>query len=118
MRFIKGTAATFAILVAASLSGTAHAVNFDCQPNEVLELSNRIHVRCSNRPAHAQLNRVYFVAIRNSDANQSARFVRVAIAALLSGKKFRVEIPVKDETNAPGCAAHDCRTPTAFGIAN
>lgn len=90
---------------------------FSCQPTEVIELSNRIHVRCSNTIT-AGTDVVRYLAVGKTDTNAAARFISLANAALLSGKIFRVIVPTSSATNIAGCLTTDCRTPTTFGVMN
>jgi hypothetical protein len=90
---------------------------FSCQPTEVIEFGNRIHVRCSNTVT-LDGDVVRYVAIGKSDNATSARFVSLGNAALLSGKVFRVYLATTSASNTTGCLASDCRTPAAFGVMN
>jgi hypothetical protein len=90
---------------------------FACEPNEVMELGNRIHVRCSNTVT-LDGDTVRYIAIGKSDDARSARFVSMGNAALLSGKTFIVHIPWSSDSNTAGCATSNCRSPTAFGVKN
>lgn len=109
-------AVTIVILVAGSL--TAHADGFSCEPTEVRELVNRIHVRCANAhtPEGHPSHQVRFIAVDKDDRDLANRFASMATAALTCGLTFRVEIPSSPDDNISGCRADDCRTPTAFGI--
>lgn len=99
-----------------SVSPTAARADwFSCTPTEVIELGNRIHVRCANTVTFGS-DVIRFIAISKSNASQAERFISFANAAYLSGKSFRVDIPRSGSGNTSGCLASDCRTPTAFGV--
>ena len=126
-RLIPGLVLAAAVLV---LAAPAFAdQTFDCTPSEVLELGNRIHVKCST-PAtvvpssgsvdyRARASReIRYLAIGKTDRDKANRFTSLATAAMVSGKKFRVVIGFSSSTNTDGCNPNDCRTPSAFGIVN
>lgn len=98
-----------------ALPSIASAGWFSCTPNEVLEVDNRIHVRCSNSVV-LDGNTIRYIAIAKTDESKAARFISLGTSALLSGKIFQVYIPTASSTNVSGCAATDCRTPTSFGV--
>ena len=94
---------------------SAKADWFGCVPTEVMELPNRIHVKCSN--AHAiGGQRIRYVAIGKSDLRKTHRFINFAGAAMTSEHVFKVDIPSSSDSNVGGCKSNDCRTPTAFGV--
>jgi len=118
------------VLAAAALffASVAHAETFDCAPVEVLELGNRIHVRCADpRTVTSQrgtvdsmarsARQIRYLAIGKDDTNMANRFTSLATAALVSNKTFRAVISQDGSRNTAGCNANDCRTPVAFGIA-
>lgn len=114
LKLILAAAAVFA--VATPLSARADTY-FYCEANEVFELSNRIHVRCSNTIT-LDGDTVRWIAIAKTDADKANRFSSFATAAILSGKSFRVLLPEASTTNVSGCLTSDCRTPVAFGLRN
>ena len=93
----------------------ASAVTFECAARDVYEYSGRIHVYCTNSIT-LDGDKVRFVAIAKTDADQAARFVSMATAAILSGKTFRTSIPESSSSNVSGCKSKDCRTPYGFGL--
>lgn len=93
----------------------AKADTFSCSPTDVIELSNRIHVRCSNSITLGS-DTVKYLSINLSDESKCARFISMANTALLSGNSFYVGVSPTSETNVSGCAANDCRTPYFFGV--
>jgi len=107
-------------LAAAGLMGsvqTARADWFECNATEVFEfVGSRIHVRCSNTIT-LNGNVIRFLAIPTTAAHAN-RFTSEGQAAVLSGKKFVVDIPASSATNTAGCWSGDCRTPTVFGVKN
>lgn len=96
---------------------SAQAQPLNCQPYEIMELRDRIHVRCSNTLAVTDGGNasITYLAISNSNAAVAARFVALANAALIGNKSFRVDITYGGARVA-GCDADNCRTPTAFGV--
>lgn len=114
MKLIKKFLIVAAFVVA--LPATARADTWwSCQAIEVMEFSNRIHVRCSNTIT-LNGNVVRWLAIPKTDQNRASRFMSAGTAAILSGKYFRVVVPESSATNTSGCLASDCRTPSAFGV--
>ena len=101
--------------VSTGLARPAHAEWFTCQPDEVLEFSNRAHVRCSNNIVLGGQT-IRYLALSKADVNQLTRFLSLANAAFLSGHTFRAEVVASSASNAAGCGAVDCRTPSAFGL--
>ena len=99
---------------------------FSCEPIEIMELSNRIHVKCANthyagsasepRGRMDGLPGIRFIAVATRDRAKAERFVGLATAALACGYTFRVRIPASGQSNAEGCRPNDCRTPDAFGV--
>ncbi len=87
---------------------------FYCEPTEILELSHRIQVRCKN----PWLFEVSYAAIDKSDPEAARRFVAFSQGALLSKKVLVLILPFNGSTNVSGCSASNCRTPTAFGLAD
>jgi hypothetical protein len=110
-----GLNAALAFAGLAAFATEARADWYNCRPIEVLEFSGRVHVRCSNVMTLGG-NRIFFVAIKNTDDLKVQRWITLANSALLSGKIFKANIPASSSTNVSGCLAADCRTPTAFGI--
>jgi hypothetical protein len=105
-----------AFIASIALPATAKADTwFSCQAIEVMEFSNRIHVRCSNTIT-VDGDVVRWLAISKTDQDRASRFFSAGTSAILSGKFFRVVIPESSSTNVSGCLASDCRTPSAFGV--
>ncbi len=97
--------------------GIARAERYECTPVEVIEFTDRIHVGCS-ASVRIGVNDVWFIAISNGSSSAD-RFVSIAEAAILSGRKilFDAYPTVTASTpNHPNCAAVNCRSPTAFGF--
>ncbi len=104
-----------------SIPFSTHATAwFSCQADEVMEFSDRIHVRCSNPLSisyRGTNSNVRYIAITKDDTAKANRFTSVAPTSVISGRTFRVEIEENSEAhNVAGCRPSDCRTPTAFGI--
>ena len=99
---------------------------FSCAPTDIMELSNRIHVKCANahhagsasepRGRMDGLPKIRYIAVATRDRAKADRFVSLATAALACGYTFRVKIPVSGQNNTEGCRPNDCRTPNAFGV--
>jgi len=100
---------------------------FDCLPREVIEHSNRVHVRCANDLVYPgpgttpdailrNTKNIRYVAIAKNDKDIVNRFTSMATAALVAEQSFRVKIPYTDNTNVTSCASADCRTPLSFGV--
>lgn len=101
-----------------SLPAVAQADGWhSCRPTEVIELVNRIHVRCSN-PLEIGNDQIRFFAVSNEDSVKANRFTLMAQSALLSGKFFRVFYRSSPNSNTGGCAYSDCRTPVYYGVMN
>lgn len=108
-------------MLSISVSDYAMADSFDCKPIEVMELGNRIHVKCSQgahyNPGRSGNGLVFrYFAIDKNDKEKANRFASLATAAMVSGLSFRVEYSTIKNENVPGCLPGDCRTPSAFGI--
>jgi hypothetical protein len=88
---------------------------FECLPDAVAHLSNRVHVHCSNSWA-AGGDTVTYIAIDKTDAEKVAHFISMGTTALLAKKKFNVFLPTSSSTNVNGCDANNCRTPTYFSV--
>ncbi len=98
-----------------AMSSVAQAAWFSCEPREVLELSNRAHVECRNS-FNANGSNIRYIAINKNSSSTLDRFVKLATAALLSNKYFRVSISTSSSSNVSGCVSSNCRTPTSFGV--
>lgn len=88
-----------------------------CTPLEVIEWSDRVAVTCSNSIT-LNSNTVWYMAIGVTDAEKAKRFVSMATAALVSGRKFYGDVPTVGGGSPAGCLAGNCRIPTAFGVKN
>lgn len=111
MKSLKSLAAASALAVFASPLAAWADVDFDCDVIRVIERSNRIGVNCSNSIA-VGADTVEFITYAKTDVAAMDRFTKMATAAMLSRKKFHVELPESSAGNVSGCEASNCRTVT------
>jgi hypothetical protein len=115
-KFLKATITITALALPMAVEQREARADFhSCQAEEVIELDNRVSVRCTNS-IMLNGNVVVYVAIAKTDVARTGRFISLAQAALLSGRPFFVDLPVSSTSNVTGCAATDCRTPLFFGL--
>ena len=108
--------------------GKAHAVFFECEIDGVGEVTAsygpRVHVHCSNSSTqNGQVIR--YLAIASSAASVQ-RFLSMATAAMLAGKRVRFDIHPSGSggtvggivypANAAGCGTGDCRSPISWDL--
>lgn len=94
-------------------TATAKADWLGCNIREVVETTNRVYVRCHNSIT-LNGNQVFNGAIDKSDPERAQRFISMALAASLGGRRFSLDIPASSATNVNGCAASNCRTPVTW----
>jgi hypothetical protein len=109
-------ASLFALAVGVPTTARADAW-FHCQAISVYEHNNRVAVLCSNTLI-ANGDDVVWFAISNTDDPVASRFISMAATAVVSGQILSVYAPTLSTTNTAGCAASNCRTPTAWGLKN
>ena len=110
------TMAVVAVIVGVVDIPSAYANTvFYCAPKVVRERSNRIEVRCHNS-VRVGSDTVEAITYAKTDVPRMERFIRIAVAAMLSKKKLRVELPTSTSGNLNGCYG-PCRTITyPFGL--
>lgn len=110
-----GAVATLGVLCMAPTfwpAPDAYDVWYSCYPDEVLSLSDRAHVRCSQPDGQ-----ISYFALPTSDADTANRFTTVISSAMAGGQRVRIFYNTADYTGTTfGCQAHDCRAARAFGI--
>lgn len=103
---------TAAALCAAILLAPAISDAYTCYPTEVIEYSNRVHIRCSYSSSISG-DAIWYWAVSKDDMSQVHRFISMANTALVTGKSMYV---LPSASNASGCITSNCRTPLAFGL--
>ena len=113
------------ILVCISEHATAEEWHI-CQPKEVMEMSDRVHVKCETailpglgtNPGRSvdRIPQIWFIAVGTRYRSKADRFVSLATTALTCGYTFRVRISSDGQDNTENCLLNDCRSPSAFGL--
>ena len=105
------------------ITSFAGSLNFDCEPVQIIERSNRVGVKCLN-PYPGGIDAlaiewIYFVTFPKTDQAQMERFLNFATTAMVEDKYFKVDVPATGEDNINGCLEENCRTVTTpFAIEN
>lgn len=121
MRLDRWLVMSVFVVLATLASSPAASEGFRCEPTEVREAGNRIHVRCAE-PAEIRVRGsrvdILFFAIDKSDAERATRYASMATTAMTCGLAFWVDFDpaAAVPTNVANCQPHDCRTPGAFAI--
>jgi hypothetical protein len=115
-KLVKAILCSGVVMAGAAVPSIAQAAPtwHNCDVRDVTEVSTpnaRVQVRCwaPSTPVGE------YIAIGVTDAARAQRFLSIALAAQLSGRKFSVLIdPATSAGNVAGCGAADCRTPTIW----
>jgi hypothetical protein len=101
------------VIVAARPSRAAEEW-ISCDPVEVANYENRIHVRCA-----AAVGGIRFFARSNSNAADVSRYLSTLLAAQIAGRTLSILYDPSDTSGASiGCAESDCRILLAATFGN